>query len=91
MPAVAPISLPSLVAVFDTDREGHRALMAIPRTAPAAPERRRNLSTNEAADYLNVSVRTLRNYVAAGQVRARRVGPKLLRFNADDLDKFLKS
>jgi excisionase family DNA binding protein len=47
---------------------------------------RRLLSTAQAADYLGVSVNTIRNYIAQGWISAIRVGPKLLRFDPVDLD-----
>lgn len=60
-------------------------------TTPAQPrrvtERRKNLSAQEAADYLNISLRTLRNWLAAGIIDGHRIGPRLLRFDADDLDR----
>lgn len=51
------------------------------------PQNRRLLSTAEAAEYLGVSVNTIRNYIAKGLITAQRVGPKLLKFNPADLDK----
>jgi excisionase family DNA binding protein len=50
------------------------------------PERRKNLSTSEAAAYLNISVRTLHNWLREGIIEGHRCGPRLLRFNADELD-----
>jgi excisionase family DNA binding protein len=49
--------------------------------------KRRLLSTAEAAAYLGVSRNTIRNYVAAGLIHPFRVGPKLLRFDPIDLDR----
>jgi hypothetical protein len=54
------------------------------RTTPSRriplPERpRRLVSSTEAAAHLNVSVNTLRRYVADGLLTNRRVGPRLLK------------
>lgn len=53
--------------------------------------RRKNLSSAEAAVYLNISLRTLRNWVSDGRIRAKRCGPKLLRFDIDELDRVLSN
>jgi excisionase family DNA binding protein len=73
--------------------------MSKPSTAPApipptspnratrrAADPRKNLTSQEAADYLNISLRTLRNWLSQGLIDGHRVGPRLLRFDADDLD-----
>ena len=64
------------------------------RTTPARPplpERPRALlSSIEAAAYLNVSVNTLRKYVAAGDITARRVGPRLLKYDPAELEAFAR-
>lgn len=44
----------------------------------------------DAADYLGVTERTLRRYVASGQLPAYRLGPRLLRFKQSDLDALLQ-
>jgi excisionase family DNA binding protein len=44
------------------------------------------ISTAQAARRLGVSPNTIRNYVADGQLTAIRVGPKLLKFDADEVD-----
>lgn len=47
---------------------------------------RRLISQAQAADYLGVSARTIRNYIAAGTLRAYRIkGSRLIRINADDV------
>ncbi len=45
----------------------------------------RLLTPQEAADYLRVSLRTIRRHLAAGTIRGRRVG-KLWRIRKADLD-----
>ena len=47
------------------------------------------LTMQQAAQHLNVTDRTIRNYVARGLIPAQRVGPKLLRIRQSDLDAFL--
>ncbi|BBZ04893.1 hypothetical protein MCHIJ_43300 [Mycolicibacterium chitae] len=49
------------------------------------------LTLQQAAAYLNVTDRTVRNYVARGLIPAQRVGPKLLRIRQSDLDTFTGS
>lgn len=43
-------------------------------------------SLQEAAAYWGLSVKTIRRYIAAGQIEARRVGPRAIRVNLDSLD-----
>jgi excisionase family DNA binding protein len=49
---------------------------------------RQLLSTVQAAAYLDVSVNTVRKYLAEGKIVARRVGVKLIKFDPADLDEF---
>ena len=44
------------------------------------------LSTAEACAYLRIGKTTLRQYIADGRIHPIRLGPKLLRFDPDDLD-----
>lgn len=44
----------------------------------------------EAAEYLGVTDRTLRRYVASGDLPAYRLGPRLLRFRQSDLDALMR-
>jgi excisionase family DNA binding protein len=68
--------------------------MATPQTSPSTPTstppnratRRKNLTAQQAADYLNVSLRTLHNWLRDGTITGHRLGPKFLRFDADELD-----
>ncbi|AVP41703.1 HTH binding domain protein [Mycobacterium phage Batiatus] len=46
------------------------------------------LTMQQAATYLGVTDRTVRNYVARGLIPARRLGPKLLRIRIEDLQEF---
>jgi excisionase family DNA binding protein len=49
------------------------------------------ISTSEAAERLGVSPNTLRGYVASGLISCRRVGPKLLKFDADEIARFAQT
>lgn len=51
--------------------------------------RRRWLTPLEAADYLSVTTRTLRNMVTRGDLRAHKCGPRLVRFDIEDLDQLM--
>jgi excisionase family DNA binding protein len=60
------------------------------RTAPGRATRRW-LSQQEAAEYLGVTDRTIRNYVARGLVPAHRIrGSRLIRFDINELDAALR-
>jgi excisionase family DNA binding protein len=48
------------------------------------------IGLQEAADYCDVSYRTVRRWIADGRINAVRVGPRLLKVSADDLDAFLQ-
>lgn len=43
----------------------------------------------EAADHLSVTERTVRNYIARGQLTGYRVGPRAIRVDAAELDRML--
>jgi excisionase family DNA binding protein len=49
----------------------------------------RLLSLRQAADYLGVSYWTVRNWVESGKLSAIRLGPKLIRIERSDLDRFI--
>ena len=54
------------------------------------PEPRKWLSQEEAAEYLGVCDRSIRNYIARGQLPARRVrGSRLIRIDRADVDALL--
>jgi excisionase family DNA binding protein len=57
---------------------------------PQPPAFRRWLSQQEAADYLGVTDRTIRNYVRTGSLRARRLpGSRLMRLDRLEIDSTL--
>lgn len=60
------------------------------RRIPLPDHPRRLLSSAEAASYLGVSINTLRNYVAAGLLTNRRVGPRLLKYDPAELEAFTR-
>lgn len=61
--------------------------------APSNRRERRHselIGLQEAADYCDVSYRTVRRWIAAGHLNAVRVGPRLLKVDARELDAFLQ-
>jgi excisionase family DNA binding protein len=52
--------------------------------------KRRLVTQQAAAEYLGVTERTIRNYVSRGQLRAYRVGGRVVRIDQDDLDALLR-
>ncbi len=57
-----------------------------------ATERRDWLATQEAADYLQVHVNTVRRWAREGAIPAAKLGNRGgFRFRHDDLDRFLES
>lgn len=63
-----------------------------PRLQQAQPPAyRRWLSQQEAADYLGVTDRTIRNYIRTGALQGRRLpGSRLVRLDRIELDKALR-
>jgi excisionase family DNA binding protein len=58
--------------------------------AKTATQSRRWLTQAEAAEYLNVTDRTIRALVRRGELPAYRVGARMIRIDARDLDALLK-
>lgn len=48
------------------------------------------VTQQEAADKLDVCPRTIRRYVADGRLTAYRLGPRLIRIDASELDRLLR-
>ncbi|WP_280472756.1 helix-turn-helix domain-containing protein [Nocardia cyriacigeorgica] len=48
------------------------------------------LSVAAAADCCGVSTRTMRRWIAEGRLQAKRVGPRLVRIDPDELAKLLE-
>lgn len=61
-------------------------------TASATPNKavRRLESIPHAAEYLGVSSKTIRRYIAAGRVTGYRAGPRLIRVDLNELDAMLR-
>jgi excisionase family DNA binding protein len=53
-------------------------------------EMNQTLTTQEAANELGVHVNTVYRYIANGDLTAIRVGPKLLKINKTELERFMK-
>lgn len=51
---------------------------------------RRLESIEHAAQYLGVSAKTIRRYIAAGRVTGYRTGPRLIRVDLNELDAMLR-
>lgn len=51
---------------------------------------RRWLSQAEAAEYLGVTDRTIRNYIRRGDLRGYRMGTKSVRVDLNELDELLR-
>lgn len=50
------------------------------------PKERAYLSVNDAAEYLGVTTRTIRQMIADGRLRGYRSGPRLVRLRRDEID-----
>lgn len=48
------------------------------------------LTPKQVADALSVQLPTVYRYIANGDLTAKRVGPKLLRIEKSELDRFMK-
>jgi len=57
----------------------------------AATITRRLVSLNDAADALAVSTRTVRRYIADGQLDAVRLGHKTLRIKVESVERFIEA
>lgn len=55
-----------------------------------AATKRRWMTQAEAADYLGVTERTIRRYIAEGQLRGYRLGRRALRLDQADVDALLR-
>ena len=56
----------------------------------SAPISRRWLSQGEAADYLGVTTRSIRNLISRGDLPARRLGSRMVRIDRADLERALR-
>lgn len=56
---------------------------------PSQASRRQYESVGDAATRVGVSTKTLRRWIASGQLAGYRMGPRLLRVDPDDVDRML--
>jgi excisionase family DNA binding protein len=56
---------------------------------PSQGSRRQYESIGDAAARVGVSTKTLRRWIASGQLAGYRMGPRLLRVDPDDVDRML--
>lgn len=64
-----------------------------PTRQPSNRRERRHpelIGLQEAADYCDVSYRTVRRWVASGRLNAVRVGPRLLKVDAAQIDSIMQ-
>ena len=59
-------------------------------TAKRAQSRRRLESLPRGAEYLGVSTKTMRRYIADGRITGYRAGPRLIRIDLNELDAMLR-
>lgn len=57
---------------------------------PSETSCRNPISITEAAQYLGVSTKTIRRYIATGRLTGYRAGPRLLRVDRTELDGLLR-
>jgi len=58
-------------------------------TTPSRPSQRHCESVGDAAARVGVSTKTVRRWIASGQLAGYRIGPRLLRIDPDDVDRML--
>jgi len=79
---------------FDVVRDAAVALSQVTgrkraMTTPSRASRRQYESVGDAAARVGVSTKTVRRWIASGQLAGYRMGPRLLRVDPDDLDGML--
>ncbi|MGB9306133.1 MAG: helix-turn-helix domain-containing protein [Mycobacterium sp.] len=58
--------------------------------SPPEKKKKKFLSTPEAAEYLEISIPTLRKYRELGQIPFRRIGERIYKYETADLDEFAR-
>ena len=76
-PSVPPPNPPTALSAATASSPG--------KTTPP----RRLLSSKKAAEYLGVSPNTIRKFVSDGKLPAYKIGDKLIKFDPEDLNKYL--
>lgn len=59
-------------------------------TAPMRKGPRRYLTLSDAAEWLSLDEKTLRRWISQGRLTAYRVGPKLIRLDADEIENMIR-
>jgi excisionase family DNA binding protein len=60
------------------------------KAKPRLKAKRRLAGITEAAEYADVSARTVRRYVSDGRLTGFRVGPRLVKIDLDELDRIIR-
>lgn len=60
------------------------------RAGASDTTRRRYVSPNDAADYLGVSTRTIRQMIADGRLTGYRSGARLVRLDLNEIDRAMR-
>jgi excisionase family DNA binding protein len=60
--------------------------MSVSRTDRAVPQRRRYATQAEAAEYLGVTTRTIRQMIADGRLTGYRLNPRFIRIDLNEID-----
>lgn len=60
--------------------------MSVLRTDRATAQRRRYATQAEAAEYLGVTTRTIRQMIADGRLTGYRLNPRFIRVDLDEID-----
>jgi excisionase family DNA binding protein len=63
--------------------------LSIPSAELLAPALRRNLNKRQLAMALNVSSRTLDTWIARKRIPYRKLGPRMVRFDLDEVERAL--
>jgi excisionase family DNA binding protein len=75
------------IALSEPDEAGRRSNIR----GPVIPNPNPPLRLKQAADYLGVSVKTLRRYIKGGRIAAIRLGPQALAVRQKVLEEFLSA
>lgn len=57
---------------------------------PTSTSSRRYLTLSDAAGWLSLDEKTLRRWISQGRLTAYRVGPKLIRLDADEIESMIR-
>ncbi|WP_431817720.1 helix-turn-helix domain-containing protein [Gordonia jacobaea] len=51
---------------------------------------KKRLSIAETAEYLGISTKTVRRYIASGRLKAHRLGPRVIRIDVESIEALLQ-